>query len=83
MGELSKLPNISTVIEEKLIDVGVSTRQELFDVGSKEAFMRIRSKDATACLNMLCAIEGAIQGVRWHNLPDIVKSDLRSFYKGL
>jgi DNA transformation protein len=83
MGELSKLPNISTVIEEKLIDVGVSTRQELFDVGSKEAFMRVRLKDTTACLNMLCAIEGAIQGVRWHNLPDIVKSDLRSFYKEL
>ncbi|MDR0839949.1 MAG: TfoX/Sxy family protein [Christensenellaceae bacterium] len=83
MGELSKLPNISAVIEAKLMEAGISTQQELFDAGSKEAFMRIRLKDTTACLNMLCAIEGAIQGIRWHDLPDIVKSDLRSFHKGL
>ena len=29
MGELSKLPNISNVIEKRLIDVGISTQQEL------------------------------------------------------
>ena len=64
MGELSKLPNISKVIERRLIDVGISTQQELFDTGSKDAFVRIKVRDATACLNMLCALEGAIQGVR-------------------
>jgi DNA transformation protein len=83
MSELSKLPNIGAVIEKQLIAVGISTPQELIDAGSKDAFMRIRLKDATACLNMLYAIEGAVQGVRWHSLPDTVKSDLRCFYNGL
>ena len=83
MGELSKLPNISGVIEKRLIDVGITTPQELFGVGSRDAFKRIRFRDSTACLPMLCALEGAIQGVRWHYLSDISKSDLRSFYKSL
>ena len=83
MGELSKLPNISNIIEKRLIDVGISTQQELLDIGSKDAFMRIKLRDATACLNMLCALEGAIQGIRWHHLSDTVKSDLRSFHKSL
>ena len=45
--------------------------------------MQIKLKDTTACLNMLCALEGAIQGIRWQYLSDTVKSDLRSFHKSL
>lgn len=83
MGELSKLPNISKVIEEKLNEVDITTPQELYEIGSKEAFIRIRLKDPTACVNMLCAIEGAIQGIRWHNLSDGTKAELKSFYNSL
>ena len=83
MGELSKRPNISKAIEKRLIDVGISTQQELFTVGSKNAFTRIKLRDATACLNMLCALEGAVQGIRWHYLSDAIKSDLRSFHESL
>lgn len=83
MGELSKLPNISKVIEEKLNEVDITTPQELYEIGSKEAFIRIRLKDPTACVNMLCAIEGAIQGIRWHNLSDDIKAELKSFYNSL
>lgn len=83
MNDLEKLPNISKVIAGKLMEADTSSPGELFAMGSKEAFIRIRLKDSTACLNMLCALEGAVQGVRWHNLPDETKSDLRVFYKTL
>ena len=28
----------------------------------------------------LSALEGALRGVRWHDLPDDVKADLKAFY---
>ena len=83
MGELTRLPNISKVIEGKLMEVGISTAQELCELGSKEAFLRLRMKDPTACLSMLCALEGAVQGVRWHHLPDEVKAELKVYHKSL
>lgn len=81
--KLSDLPNISKILSGVLMDAGINTPEELRDLGSKEAFIRIRMRDNTACLSMLCAIEGAIRGVRWHNLDDDVKSDLKVFFKGL
>ena len=80
MGELSKLPNISKVIEARLNEAEIFTRQELCGVGSREAFLRIRLKEPTACVSMLCALEGAIRGIRWHHLPDAVKAELKAFY---
>ena len=38
MGELSKLPNISKVIEGKLQEAGVLTIRQLLEVGSKGFF---------------------------------------------
>lgn len=83
MGELSKLPNISAVIEGKLNEAGIETADQLCGFGSREAFLRIRLRDSTACVNMLYALEGAVQGVRWHHLPDETKQGLKEFYKTL
>ena len=83
MGELSKLPNISTVVEGKLNEVGIITQNQLKDIGSKQAFLSLRKNDSGACLNMLCALEGAIQGIRWHSLSDEVKKELKEFHRSL
>ncbi|MBX4260419.1 TfoX/Sxy family protein (plasmid) [Clostridium estertheticum] len=32
---------------------------------------------------MLYAIEGAIEGIRWHYLSDDIKQELKVFYKTL
>ena len=83
MSELCNLPNIGKVLEGKLIDVEVKTPEELRLIGSKEAFIRIKIVDNTACYNMLCALEGAVQGVRWHCLPEIDKRDLKKFFDSI
>lgn len=83
MSELSTLPNIGKVLEGKLINVEVKTPEELRLIGSKEAFIRIRIADDTACYNMLCALEGAVQGIRWHSLPEVVKKDLKIFFEAM
>jgi len=81
MGELAKLPNIAKKLEEQLIDVGITTVEELKKVGSREAWLRILERDPSACLMRLSALEGAIQGVRWHYLDEETKNSLKEFYK--
>ncbi|WP_432405926.1 TfoX/Sxy family protein [Wukongibacter sp. M2B1] len=81
MGQLSKLPNIGKALEEKLNNIDVLTKEELFTLGSKEAFKRIREVDKDVCFNTLCALEGAVQGIRWHNLSRETKDDLKKFFK--
>lgn len=83
MGELSKLTNIGKTLEKKLNDVDILTKDELFTLGSKEAFIMIRNLDNEACLNTLYALEGAVQGIRWHYLPIEVKDNLKEFYKSI
>ena len=80
MGELSKLPNIGKVLEKQLNDIGISTVDDLINLGSKEAWLKIKEIDDSACLNRLMALEGAIQNIRWHNLSEEDKDNLRNFY---
>ena len=80
MGELSKLPNIGKVVEKQLNDVGIITVDDLINIGSKEAWLKIKEVDESACLNRLMALEGAIQNIRWHNLSDDDKKNLKDFY---
>ena len=80
MGELTKLPNIGTKLEEQLHSVGIDTFDQLKETGSREAWLRIKAIDPSACIMRLSALEGAIQGIRWHNLDEQVKKELSAFY---
>lgn len=80
MGDLSKLPNIGKSVEEQLIAVGIQTVEQLKEIGSKQAWLKIRDIDSSACINRLCALEGAIQGIRWHYLSEETKNELKEFY---
>ena len=82
MAELSKLPNIGKVLEKQLNDVGINTVDDLMNVGSKEAWLKIKEVDESACLNRLMALEGAIQNIRWHDLSENDKKSLKDFYNG-
>ena len=81
MGELTSLPNIGEKLEKQLNNVGISTFEQLKEIGSKEAWRRILETDSSACIMRLLALEGAVRGIRWHNLDDEVKADLKAFYK--
>ena len=80
MEKLSKMPNIGAALEKKLMEAGINSPEELKSLGGKEAFIKIKFIDNTACYNMLCALEGAVQGVRWHNLSEDTKKDLKCFF---
>jgi len=80
MGELTALPNIAAKLEAQLRDAGITTIAELEQVGSREAWLRILARDPSACIMRLSALEGAIQGVRWHYLDGETKKSLKDFY---
>jgi DNA transformation protein len=80
MEKLSEMPNIGKELENKLITIGIRTPAQLKETGSCRAFQLIRAVDRTACINMLYALEGAVQNIRWHHLDRDTKVELKQFY---
>lgn len=78
MEDLTKLPNIGKVLAARLHNIGVTSYQDLVDLGSVEAVLKIGEAHLDTCYNMLYAIEGAIQGVRWHALPKEGRAQLKA-----
>ncbi len=81
--DLANLPNIGLTLAEKLKLVGISTPSDLLNAGSENAMIKIKTIDKDACINMLFALEGAIQGIRWHSLDKNRKIELTEFYNRL
>jgi DNA transformation protein len=80
MGILSDLPNIGEVVEKQLNDVGITTYEQLKECGSKQAWLKIRAIDPSACIHRLYALEGAILGVKKNQLPIETKAELKKFF---
>jgi len=81
MKELLDMPNIGKVLAKKLKQCGITNATELINTGSKNAFLRLKAIDDTACLSMLQAFEGAVQNIRWHDLPVKSKNELKEFFE--
>ena len=81
--QLSQMLNIGKVLADRLAEVGIDSPEKLKAVGSENAFARLKTVDSGACLSMLCALEGAVQGVRWHNLDSARKAELKEFLRML
>lgn len=80
MSTLSKLPNIGDVLAEKLEQAGIKNEKELKIMGSEKVFLLVKEVDPKACINHLYAIEGALQGIRWHSLSKEKKQELKEFF---
>ncbi|NQV50955.1 MAG: TfoX/Sxy family protein [Candidatus Marinimicrobia bacterium] len=78
---LSQLPNIGKELERRLDSVGIHDRGELEEIGSIGVLKRLNAMQTPGCLNMLYALEGAIQGIRWHYLPQEEKDYLKAGLK--
>ena len=81
--QLTKMPNIGKILANRLVKIGIDTPEKLKAIGSENAFIRLKIVDSGACLSMLCALEGAIQGIRWHNSDKVRKSELKAFLETL
>lgn len=81
---LTDLPNIGKTLAVKLKQVGIETEFDLKQLGAENALIKIETlENSGACINMLYALEGAIQGIRWHGLSKDRKNELLDFYNQL
>lgn len=84
MSSLSDTVNIGKVLSEQLQQVGINTIDKLREVGSENALIRLQSAASEGvCLSKLYALEGAIQNIRWHNLSEERKLELKDFFSSL
>ena len=77
--ELSSMKNIGKEIEKKLQAIGIRSGEELLQIGSKEAFPQMKMRFPNVCLVHLYTLQGAIDDIEYHQLPDEVKRDLKHF----
>lgn len=77
----SRMKNLGSVLQKKLETAGISSPAMLKELGSWNAFLLVRAIDSTACINTLYAIEGAIRGIRWHDLDPSAKLELLELFR--
>lgn len=64
MKSLTELPNIGKTLAVKLNAIGIDNDKELIAMGSENALIKIATiENSGACINMLYALEGAIQEI--------------------
>ncbi|MCD4832512.1 MAG: TfoX/Sxy family protein [Bacteroidales bacterium] len=81
MSELTKLPNIGPELAKRLELAGIKSSKKLAELGTENAFIRLKTVFPGACHNQLYALEGAIQGIRWHGISKERKVELQEFMK--
>ena len=60
-----------------LEEVGIRSLEDLRRMGSVAVYAMVRSRHADATLNLLWALEAALQDIDWRELPPEEKSRLR------
>jgi DNA transformation protein len=71
--------NIGKEMERKLKTVGINTDEDLIEMGSKEAFVKLKMLYPSVCAIFLYTLEGAISDIPYNHLPEDVKADLKEF----
>ena len=83
MTDLTTMMNIGKEMASKLKSVEIDCAEKLMEVGSKEAFFRLKTKYPQVCLVHLYTLEGAIENVEFNCLSEETKKDLKAFTDSL
>lgn len=83
MADLITMRNIGREMANKLKNVEINTAEDLMEIGSKEAFFRLKSKYPNVCLVHLYTLEGAIQNMDFNCLSEKTKVNLKAFSDSL
>lgn len=74
---MNPIPNLGPVSRGWLEEIGVYTIDDLRELGSVPIYVAIKQRHPKASLNLLWALEAAIIGCDWRNLPEPRKKELR------
>jgi DNA transformation protein len=71
--------NIGPTIHHRLIEIGISTLEDLKKIGAAKAYLKIKSlypdKNLPVCY-YLYSLEGAILNLAWNDIPETRKQTL-------
>lgn len=79
MSELTSMMNIGKEMSNKLTSVGIDSSEKLIELGSKEAFLKLKQSYPNVCLVHLYTLEGAIQNTEFNSLSEDKKKELKEF----
>lgn len=83
MGKLSAMMNIGKEMERKLTSLGIDTPEKLIELGSKQAFLKLKEAYPQVCLVHLYTLEGAIYNTEYNKLSEDTKKELKQFSDSL
>jgi hypothetical protein len=76
--------NLGPTSAGELAAAGITSREQLVELGWEEAFVRLVRAFPHRCnLNMCYALIGAIEDVDWRRIPATLKSDARETVRTL
>ena len=81
MCDLRSLANIGAVLASELIESGITTSAQLTEAGSVGVALQLEMHGFSVCGNKLYALEGAIRGIRWHDIPSQERQQLWDAFK--
>jgi hypothetical protein len=76
-----RLPNLSSVSTQWLAAVGIHTLDDLREVGVITAYNLVTAHGHNTSLDLLWSLQGALTDVRWTDVPESVKQDLKHRFK--
>lgn len=83
MADLTAMRNLGAEMARKLTAVGIASPEELAEAGAKGAFFRLKTLYPNVCLVHLYALEGAVRGMDFNDLPPETKANLKAFSDAL
>lgn len=83
MSELTAMMNIGKEMSRKLTSVGIDTPEKLIELGSMQAFRKLKEMYPNVCLVHLYTLEGAIYNTEYNRLPEDRKKELKAFSDSL
>ena len=73
--ELAKLKNIGGSSAEKLLGIGISSREQIEELGALAVYQRLRERYPVS-LTMLWALQGALLNLPYYQIPAEMRAAL-------
>ncbi len=86
MTSLKSLPNLGPVLVSLLERADIHSAEELRSLGTEAVFTRLKvleTEEGDSCIHKLYALEGAVQGIRWHDVTQERRKELLEFFRRL
>lgn len=82
MADITSL-GIGKTMEKKLHAIGIHTAEELTEIGSKEALVRLKTTYPTTCVTILYHLDAAIERIDMKMLSAGRRAELKAFFNTL